>query len=57
MGLFSIVDSEDPSKWAERIEGVRDRHRVALQENKMLKDHYGKNYCWETQGEELVDRL
>ena len=57
LGLFNIVDSEDPSKWAERMEGVRDRHRVALQENEMLKDHYGKKYCWKTQREELVDRL
>ena len=57
LGLYSIVDSEDPSKWAERVEGVRDRHRVALKENKMLKKQYRKEYCWKTQCEELVDRL
>ena len=57
LGLYSIVDSEDPSKWAERVEGVRDRHNVALKENKMLKEHYGKEYCWKTQCEELIDRL
>ncbi|XP_015754283.1 PREDICTED: uncharacterized protein LOC107333935 isoform X3 [Acropora digitifera] len=57
LGLYSIVDSEDPSKWAERVEGVRDRHRVALKENKMLKEQYRKEYCWKTQCEELVDRL
>ena len=56
-GSYSVVDSEDPSNWAERVEGVRNRHRVVLQENKVLKDHYRKEYCWKTQCEELVDRL
>ena len=57
LGLYSIVDSEDPSKWAERVEGVRDRHTVALNESKMLKEQYRKEYCWKTQCEELVNRL
>ena len=57
LGSFSIVDSEEPSKWPERVEGVRDRHKVALKENKMLKEQYRKEYCWKTQCEELVDRL
>ena len=56
-GLYSIVDSEDPSKWAERVAGVRDRHRVALKENEMLKEQYKKEYCWKTQCGELVERL
>ncbi|XP_074624513.1 uncharacterized protein LOC141882463 [Acropora palmata] len=56
-GLYSIVDSEDPAKWAECIEGVRNRHKVVLQENKILKEHYSKDYCWKKQCEELVDRL
>ena len=56
-GLYSIVDSEDPAKWAEFIEGVRNRHKVVLQENKILKEHYSKDYCWKKQCEELVDRL
>ena len=57
LGSYSVVDSEDPSYWAERVEGVRNRHRVLLQENKMLKKQYRKKYCWKTQCEELVDRL
>ena len=57
LGSYSVVDSEDPSKWAERVEGVRDRHMVALRENKMLRELYSKTYCWKTQCEELVDRL
>ena len=56
-GLYSIVDSEDPAKWAEAIQGVRVRHKVVLQENKILKEHYSKDYCWKKQCEELVDRL
>ena len=56
-GLYRIVDSEDPAKWAEAIQSVRDRHRVVLQEIKILKEHYSKEYCWKTQCEQLVDRL
>ncbi|XP_015778308.1 PREDICTED: D-inositol 3-phosphate glycosyltransferase-like [Acropora digitifera] len=56
-GSYSVVDSEDPSYWAERVEGVRDRHTVLLQENKMLKEYYSKKYCWKTQCEKFVDRL
>ena len=55
--MYSIVDSEDPAKWAEAIQGIRDRHRVVLQENIILKEHHSKKYCWKTQCEELVDRL
>ncbi|XP_044179117.1 uncharacterized protein LOC122960730 [Acropora millepora] len=57
LGSYSVVDSEDPAKWAECVEGVRERHKVVLQENKILKQHYSKDYCWKTQCEELVDRL
>ena len=57
LGLYSIVDSEDPAKWAEAIQGVRVRHKVVLQENKILKEHYSKDYCWKKQCEELGDRL
>ena len=56
-GSYSIVDSEDPAKWAEAIQGVRNRHRVVLEENKILKEHYSKKYCWKTQCKELADRL
>ena len=57
LGSYSIVDSDDPAKWAECVEGVRVRHKVVLQENKILKEHYSKDYCWKKQCEELVDRL
>ena len=57
LGSYSVVDSEDPSNWAECVAGVRDKHRVVLRENKMLKEHYKKEYCWKTQCKELVERL
>ena len=56
-GSYSIVDLEDPAKWADAIQGVRDRHRVVLQENKFLKESYSNKYCWKTQCKELIDRL
>ena len=57
LGSYSIVDSEDPAKWAEAIHYVRDRHRMVLLEHKLVKEHYSKEYCWKTQCEELIDRL
>ena len=43
-GEYSIVDSEDPGKWAEAIERVRVRHKVKLTEIKLLKEQYSKKY-------------
>ena len=57
LGACSIVDSDDPAKWAEAIERVCVRHRVCLEENKILREFYGKKYMWETQCEALVERL
>ena len=56
-GEYFIVDSEDPAKWAEAIERVRIRHKIILKEIKLLKEEYGKEYCWKRQCVELVDRL
>ena len=57
LGACSIVDSDDPAKWAEAIEDVCVRHRVCLEESKILREHYGKKYVWETQCKALVERL
>ncbi|XP_015765496.1 PREDICTED: uncharacterized protein LOC107344359 isoform X1 [Acropora digitifera] len=54
---YSVLDLEDPVRWAEVIQGVRNGYREVLQENKVLKENYSKKYCWTTQCEELVDRL
>ncbi|XP_067020800.1 uncharacterized protein [Acropora muricata] len=58
LGQCSIVrNSEDPVRWAEAIENVRDRHEVVLKESEILKKHYNEKYRWKTQCKELVDRL
>ncbi|XP_015747313.1 PREDICTED: uncharacterized protein LOC107327071 [Acropora digitifera] len=57
LGAFSIVNSDDPAKWAEAIERVCVRHRVCLEEIKMLRECYGKEYVWKTQCKALVERL
>ncbi|XP_015765568.1 PREDICTED: D-inositol 3-phosphate glycosyltransferase-like [Acropora digitifera] len=57
LGLYSIVDSEVPAKWAEAIQGVCERHRVVLEEKEILKECYSKKYSWKTQCKQLVDRL
>ncbi|XP_068751736.1 uncharacterized protein [Montipora capricornis] len=56
-GTYSIVDSNDPGRWAEAIEGVGVRHRVCLEESKLLREAYGREYCWKRQCEALVDKL
>ena len=55
LGNSSIVgDSGNPARWAEAIEDVCDRHTVVLQESKILKEYYSKEYCWKTQCENLL---
>ena len=57
LGACSIVDSDDPAKWAEAIERVCVRHGVCLKEIKMLRECYGKEYVWKTQCKALVEQL
>ena len=57
LGAYSIVDSVDPAKWAEAIKDVCVRHGVRLDENKILREHYGKKHVWKTQCKALVERL
>ena len=57
LGAYSIVNSVDPAKWAEAINDVCVRHGVRLDENKILREHYGKKYVWKTQCKALVERL
>ena len=56
-GYSCIVNSDDPTKWAEAIEAVRVRHRIRLGEIKALKASYGEMYSWEEQCEALVERM
>ena len=57
LGEYSIVDSDDPAKWAETIEGVCGRHGMRLDGIKMLRERYGMKYVWKTQCKALVERL
>ena len=56
-GLSCIVNSDDPGKWAEAIEAVRTRHRMRLEEIKLLRASYGKMYTWKEQCKALVNRM
>ena len=57
LGKSCIVDSDDPTKWAEAIEGVRTRHTVRLEEIKLLKTFYAEKYSWKYQCEALVETM
>ena len=57
LGEYSIVDSDDPAKWAEAIEGVCGRHGMRLDGIKILRERYGMKYVWKTQCKALVERL
>lgn len=56
-GHSCVVNSDDPAKWAEAIEAVRDRHRMRLKEIQAVKASYGKMYSWKKQCEALVERM
>ena len=56
-GHTCIVYSDDPAKWAEAIEGVRVRHRMRLEEVKIVKSSYGEMYSWKEQCKALVERM
>ena len=53
-----IVDSEDPKKWAEAIEGVRKKGRKSvLKECQDLRTRYAEKYNWEKQCNNLVETM
>ena len=56
-GKSCIVDSDDPTAWAEAIEGVRVRHKLRLEEIKALRRSYEKTYSWKEQCDALVDKM
>ncbi|XP_015779016.1 PREDICTED: D-inositol 3-phosphate glycosyltransferase-like [Acropora digitifera] len=57
LGEYSIVDSDDPAKWAEAIEDVCGKHEKRLDGIKILRECYGMKYVWKTQCKALVERL
>ena len=54
-GKSWIVNSDDPQKWAEAIEGVRASHAVRLEEIKLLRASYDNKYSWNEQCEAFVE--
>ena len=56
-GNACIVNSDDPAEWAKAIEAVRIRHRIRLQEIKLLRASYGEMYSWKEQCDALVNRM
>ena len=56
-GHWCVVHSDDPAKWAEAIEAVRDRHGMRLKEIQALKASYGEKYSWKEQCAALVQRM
>ena len=56
-GKSWIVDSDDPTKWAEAIEGVRTRHTMRLEEIKLLRASYAKKYSWKERCVALVQTM
>ena len=56
-GDACIVNSDDPAEWAKAIEAVRIRHRMRLQEIKLLRASYGEMYSWKEQCDALVNRM
>ena len=56
-GKSCIVDSDDATKWAEAIEGVRVRYRVLLEEINLLRTSYDRKYSWKQQCEAFVETI
>ena len=56
-GKSWIVNSDDPPKWAEAIEGVRASHAVRLEEIKFLRASYDNKYSWKEQCKAFVEMM
>ena len=58
LGPQSVVDSEDPIKWAEEIKRVRQKERgLRLLEARHLRENYLKKYSWEEPCRSLVIKM
>ena len=53
-GKKCIVNSDNPTIWANEILAVRDRHKSRLKEIKAVRESYGQIYSWRRQCEDLV---
>ena len=57
-GSSFVIDSEDPADWANAIEAIwaKDRKRQ-LEEVKILRDFYDREYNWAKQTKHLVEEM
>ena len=57
-GSNSVVNNEDPVKWAEAIKAVcRKERKVRLKEAVLLRQTYAETYQWEEQCTTLVEKM
>ena len=57
-GKNVVVNSEDPTKWKEAIQGVRNKPRnVRLKEASALRKNYSETYNWEMQCSRLIEKI
>ena len=57
-GSHSVVNNEDPVKWAEAIKAVcRKERKVRLREAFLLRQTYAETYQWKEQCSTLVEKM
>ncbi|XP_068687494.1 uncharacterized protein [Montipora foliosa] len=56
-GETCIVRSNDPVKWAKKIEGVRAKHEKRLREMTSLRESYKEKFCWKELCGNLLEKL
>ena len=56
-GDTCIVRSNDPAKWAKKIDSVRAKHKKRLGEMTSIRESYKKKFSWREQCANLVEKL
>ena len=57
-GSHFVVNSDNPTEWAEAIRGVRRKDRKnRLREASKLRKNYSKTYKWEEQCSRLIEKI
>ena len=57
-GSLFVIDSEDPIAWISAIKSIWEKEtKLRLDEAKVLRDSYGKRYCWSEQCANLLEKM
>ncbi|XP_068670256.1 D-inositol 3-phosphate glycosyltransferase-like isoform X1 [Montipora foliosa] len=56
-GDTCIVRSNDPAKWAKKIDSVRAKHKKRLGEMTSIRESYNEKFRWKEQCANLVEKL